>query len=160
MTQNYTAHASTTVNAPLARVWLALIDPPTIKKYFLGSDIVTTWQEGSPILYKGTYNGKAFEDKGTIIQVKPEQRLVVTHYSPLSGVPDIPENYHTVTYDVAPVNGGTRVSITQDKNGSEKENDDSTKIWTTVLDNMKKLLESTKWTKTNPRQKLGGGFLC
>ncbi len=64
-----------------------------------------------------------------------------THWSLLSGVPDAPENYHTVTYALAEKGDRTEVTILQDNNSTEAEKEHSEQNWKIVLDNMKKLLE-------------------
>jgi hypothetical protein len=74
--------------------------------------------------------------------MEPEKLLRSTHWSPLSSVPDTPENYHTVTYELSEKDGSTEVTITQDKNANEEEKAHSEQNWNTVLDGMKKLLES------------------
>jgi uncharacterized protein YndB with AHSA1/START domain len=142
MNSKFTAKARTIINAPASKVWEALTTPEIIKQYFLGADIISDWKVGSPIIYRGEWKGKPFEDKGKILEFEPEKRLVSTHWSPLSGVPDAPENYHTITYELRGQNGSTEVTITQDNNGSEEENLESEKNWNTMLDGMKKLLES------------------
>lgn len=141
MNKKYTATASTTINVPASRVWEALTKPELIKQYLFGTDVVSDWTVGSPILYKGEWEGKAFEDKGEILEMEPEERLVSTHWSPLSGVPDRPENYHTVTYELSEKDDGTEITISQDNNSSEEEKAHSERNWRTVLDGMKKLLE-------------------
>lgn len=142
MTENYLAQAQTTIHASPAQVWHALTDPTTIKQFMFGSDVVTDWKVGSPILYKGVWEGKPFEDKGKIVSIEPEKQLVVTHWSPLSGAPDAPENYHTVTYDLTTASGDTMVTITQDRNATEQERDHSAKNWQMMLDGLKKVVES------------------
>jgi uncharacterized protein YndB with AHSA1/START domain len=97
---------------------------------------------GSPITYKGEWEGKAFEDKGKILKSEPEKLLVSTHWSPLSGVPDSPENYHTVTYTLAAMGESTQVTITQDNNSTEEEKVHSEENWRTVLKGLKKMLEN------------------
>ena len=87
-----TASATTTLNVSAAKVWEALTNPELIKHYLFGSEVVSDWKEGSPILYKGTYQGKTFEDKGKVVKIVPEKWLVLTHWSPLSGTPDLPEH--------------------------------------------------------------------
>jgi uncharacterized protein YndB with AHSA1/START domain len=144
MNNQFDASATTLINAPAQKVWQALTDPAIIKQYFFGSDIVTDWKVGSPIYYRGMWQGKPFEDKGKVLEVEPEKLLVVTHWSPLSGVPDVPENYHTVRYELKPENGRTRLTLTQDNNANEKEKDESTKNWSMMLENMKKLLEPAR----------------
>ena len=59
----------------------------------------------------------------------------------VEGSPDTPENYHKVSYDLAVENGSTQLTITQDNNSSEEEQEQNAKFWKMVLDGIKKLLE-------------------
>ena len=43
------ARASVTINAPVANVWDALVNPEAIKQYMFGTNVTADWQEGSPI---------------------------------------------------------------------------------------------------------------
>ena len=79
------ATAETEIHAPAGKVWRALTDPDEIQKYMFGSRVETDWKPGSRITWKGEYEGKKFEDKGEVLEVVPERRLKVTHFSPLSG---------------------------------------------------------------------------
>lgn len=53
------AKASITINAPVAKVWEALVSPAMIKQYMFGTNVVTDWKEGSPIVWRGEWQGKA-----------------------------------------------------------------------------------------------------
>ena len=86
-------------------------------------------------------NGKKYEDKGEILEIVPEKELKYSHFSPLSGQPDKPENYHTVTITLKEAKNKTGVSLTQDKNKTEKTKDETEKNWNTMLESLKKLLE-------------------
>jgi uncharacterized protein YndB with AHSA1/START domain len=141
MEKTYVATASTTIDAPASKVWEAITKPELIKKYMFGTDVVSDWKVGSPIVYKGVWQGKPFEDKGQILEVVPEKRLVSTHWSPTSGVPDLPENYHKVTYRLSENDGKTEVTILQDNNASEEEKSHSEENWRTVLQGLKQILE-------------------
>ncbi len=141
MKQNLTAEATTTIHAPASKVWEALTRPELIKQYLFGSEVVTDWKVGSPIYYRGEWQGRPYEDKGTVLDVQPQKRLVSTHWSPLAGMPDIPENYHTVTYLLSEHDGATDVTIKQDNNASEEEKMHSEQNWQMVLAGLKKLLE-------------------
>jgi uncharacterized protein YndB with AHSA1/START domain len=141
MNKDLVARATTTVNASASKVWEAITKPELIKQYLFDTDVISDWKVGSPILYRGQWQGKPFEDRGKILELEPEQRLVSTHWSPLSGVPDLPENYHTVTYQLMEKDGGTEVTILQDNNASEEEKSHSESNWKTVLDGLKKLVE-------------------
>ncbi len=142
MNDKYVAKAKTTIHAPVSKVWQALVNPEIIKQYLFNTEVISDWKAGSPIAYKGEWEGKAFEDKGKILEIEPEKILKSTHWSPLSGVPDTPENYHTVTYTLSHRGESTEVTITQDNNATEEEKAHSEKNWETVLQGMKNLLES------------------
>lgn len=141
MKDEFVAKANTTIHAPASKVWDAITRPHLIKQYLFGTDVISDWKVGSPIIYKGEWQGKAFEDKGTILEMEPQKTLISTHWSPLSGVPDTPENYHQVTYSLLEQNGETEVTITQDNNASEQEKEHSEQNWKQVLEGLKNLLE-------------------
>jgi len=136
----------TTVKAPPSAVWKALTTPSTLKQFFFGSDISTDWQVGSPIRFKGNWKGKPYEDKGNIQTFDRDKRLAFTHWTPLSGMEDRPENYHLVSFDLRPANGGTEVVLTQtNQNDAEpltpENRQEYAKNWTMVLEGLKKAAE-------------------
>ena len=106
-----------------------------------GSEVKTDWKPGSPITWQGEFEGRAYEDKGEIISVEPSRQLEVTHFSPLTGQEDRPENYHRVRYDLKPTNGGTLVRLTQDNNSSAEEAEHSGANWQMMLDGLNKVAE-------------------
>jgi uncharacterized protein YndB with AHSA1/START domain len=141
MNKQFVAKASTTINAPASKVWDALTNPQMIKQYMFGTDVISDWKVGSTIVYRGEWQGKPFEDKGKILEMEREKALVSTHWSPLSGVPDTPENYHTVSYHLKEMDGRTEVTLTQDNNANEEEKAHSEQNWKHMLEGLKKLLE-------------------
>lgn len=78
------------IDAPIAEVWDALINPEVIRKYMFGTEVVSEWKVGRPIVWKGVWKGKPYEDKGTILELKPEHTIRYSHLSPLSGLPNVP----------------------------------------------------------------------
>ena len=141
MKESHVAKAATTIDAPMMKVWEALTNPEIIRQYLFGTEVTTDWQVGSPITYRGEWEGKTYEDKGEVLQVEPEKLLVSTFWSSLSGLPDIPENYKTVRYELAPEGNRTRLMVSQDNNASLEEADHSEQNWKTVLEGIKKILE-------------------
>src|SRR5262249_30615325 len=97
MRKGYIARSYTTINAARTKVWDALVDPQAIKEYMFGTDVTSDWKPGSSITWKGKWEGRPYEDKGVIVRALPQQELEYTHFSPMTGLPDKPENYHTVT---------------------------------------------------------------
>jgi uncharacterized protein YndB with AHSA1/START domain len=132
---------SITINAPAARVWEAIIDPDTRKKWFFGVDTRTDWREGSPIIHTGEFHGKPYKDKGVIKQVVPRKKLVHTHWSSMSGRPDKPENYETVNYTLNELNGATEVGIIEENIANEKQKATSEEMWKGALGELKKVVE-------------------
>ena len=134
--------ASTTINAPIATVWAAFVTPETIKQYMFGTDVVSEWKAGSPIAWKGDYHGTKYEDKGVILKIEPPHVLQYNHFSPLSGEPDVPEHYHTVTIELSAKNETTHVTLSQDNNPTEEERAHTAQSWQAMLDALKQLLEA------------------
>ena len=141
MTRGLTSTASTTINAPISKVWDAFVNPALIKEYMFGADVVSDWRAGSPIVWKGEYEGKKYEDKGVILKIEPEKVLQYTHYSPLTGKPDVPDNYHTVTIDLSPLGTGTTVTLSQDNNPDEAARAHTAEFWQGMLKSLKTLIE-------------------
>jgi uncharacterized protein YndB with AHSA1/START domain len=135
------ATAQIEINASSDRVWRALTEPEQIEKYMFGSRVETDWAQGSPIVWRGEYEGTKYEDKGEIVEIEPERRLKMTHFSPLSGQEDVPENYHTLLYELEEHGGQTRVSLSQDGNASQEEAEHSKSNWEKMLSGLKEVVE-------------------
>lgn len=138
---DHIATARITTKAAGPKVWQALVSPSAIKQYMFGTSVISEWEEGSPIVWKGEWQGRAYEDKGQILELTPGRRLRYTHFSPLSGVPDKPENYHTITIELAPAGGGTEVTLSQDNNATEAAREHSEKNWSMMLAGLKEFVE-------------------
>jgi uncharacterized protein YndB with AHSA1/START domain len=141
MENNLIAKVSITINAPNAKVWNALVEPAAIKQYMFGTNVVSDWQEGSPIFWRGEWQGKPYEDRGVILKLKPGQTIQYSHFSPLSGLPDVLESYHTVTIELSEEGAETLVSLSQDNNSTEQDREHSEKNWDMMLTSLKKYLE-------------------
>jgi len=141
MSDSLIARAETVIDAPAAKVWEALTKPELIKQYYFGTDLATDWQVGSAITWKGEWQGKTYEDKGTVLKVEENRVLQYSHFSPLMGKPDAPENYHTVTVMLEDEGEKTKVTLTQDNNATEEARGHSEKMWISMLEGLKKLLE-------------------
>jgi uncharacterized protein YndB with AHSA1/START domain len=135
------ANASVSINAPRHEVWDALVSPEAIKEYMFGADVVSDWKEGSKIVWKGEWQGRKYADKGEILELKPREKLQYSHFSPLSGQPDHPDNYHVVTIELSGDDGRTRVTLTQDNNATEQAREHSERNWEMMLTSLKKFLE-------------------
>jgi uncharacterized protein YndB with AHSA1/START domain len=141
MNKNLIATASIPIKATPSKVWQALIEPEAIKQYMFGTEVHSDSKEGSPIRWKGTWQGKPYEDKGVILQLTKEHKLRYSHFSPLAGMPDEPQNYHTVTVELLPEGDQTMVVLEQDNNTSEEEREHSRQNWSMMLESLKQYVE-------------------
>lgn len=141
MKQDIVCKVSLEINAPKSSVWDALINPEKIAKYFFGTKTISDWRVGSSIIFTGEWEGKPYEDKGTILQIEKEKILSYDYWSNFSGQPDVPENYQTITYTLEQVGDITHLTVTQENCISEEVRDHSEKNWTMILGSMKEMLE-------------------
>lgn len=132
-----TLTASVDVSASPSQVWRALTDRDTIRRFFLGAEVDTTWEPGSPITWRGEYDGRRYEDKGEVVEVTPEQKLEFTHFSPLTGQEDKPENYHHVRFLLEEQGDHTTVRVEQEPGGGDEQR----QVWETVLQNLQDIVE-------------------
>ena len=100
------------------------------------------WKVGGKITYKGEWDGKSYEDGGTILELEPEKILRSTYWSSMSGVPNTLENQMVVTYKLEPKDGGTLMTVIQDNNKTEEAKEHSGSNWGMVLESMKKIAEN------------------
>jgi len=47
--KGFVAKKSLIINAPIAKVWDALVNPELIKHYLFGTEAISDWEVGSPI---------------------------------------------------------------------------------------------------------------
>ncbi len=137
---NLVAKSSITVQATPEQVWEALTNPVMVKQYLFGTDMETDWKEGSPITYSGVWEGKPYQDKGTVLKVVPNKLIETSYWSAAFG-PDTPENRKKVSYEITPEGEQTKLTIRQDNNSDEKSKEASEGNWSMVLDSLKKLVE-------------------
>ena len=144
MRSDHIATASTVIEAPAGAVWKALVTPTDIKQYMFGTTVDSQWKVGSAITWSGEWKGKPYQDKGKILTIVPQQTLSYSHFSPLSGQPDRPENYHTVTISLVALDAQTRVTLTQDGNATADEQKHAEENWSTMLKGLKEHVEKAR----------------
>lgn len=135
------ATAETDIHASPKRVWAALTEPDQIAAYMGGSRVETSWEVGSAITWSGEYDGHAYQDRGKVLTYEEPHTLSVTHYSPLMGQDDEPENYHTLVYTLTADGDRTRLSLTQDNCADDAQAEQFSRNWQGMLDGLKTYVE-------------------
>jgi len=139
-----------TIQASADKVWDALTNPAQTKKYMFGCEALSDWKVGSPLLWKGNFNGvELVAVKGSILKIQPGKYLAYTTIDPNNpSMPDLPENYLTVTYDLSEEGGQTLLIVTQGDYSTVADGDNRYKHtvdgggWDPILIEIKKILEA------------------
>ncbi|HEY0030208.1 MAG TPA: SRPBCC domain-containing protein [Bacteroidia bacterium] len=141
---------SITINASASKVWDALVNPEQTKKYMFGCETISDWKTGSFLLWQGEWEGqKMVFVKGSIVDIQPEKFLSYTTIDPNNTtIPDVPENYLTVTYTLKEENEQTLLIVTQGDYNKVAEGErryqeayNNGEGWNPILVEIKKLLE-------------------
>ena len=135
---------SMTINALAAKVWEALTNPAIVKQYFFGTNVKSDWKKGSPIIWEGEWEGKSYQDTGTILDIEPGKFIKYNYWSSMSGTEDKPENYADITYSLSEKEGKTVLTVTQDNIKNKESKEHSEQNWQTVFGKMKEMVESGK----------------
>ncbi|MGY4156657.1 uncharacterized protein YndB with AHSA1/START domain [Bradyrhizobium sp. USDA 4461] len=73
----------------------------------------TDWQIGAPIEIEAEIGAKRYRDKGRVLHVEPPMQLAYAYWSKVSGLPDVPQSYATVTMTLATEGDETLLTVTQ-----------------------------------------------
>ncbi len=149
MDQKLEVRNSVHINAPVAMVWDALVNPVQTRIYMFGCETVSEWIPGSPLLWQAEYEGKNMVFvKGNIIAIEPGKLLVYTVTDPNASWEDIPENYLTVSYHLVAENEGCFLTVVQEgfEHAAEgqrryEEVSNHGDGWNPILIQIKKLVE-------------------
>lgn len=130
-----------TINASISKTWEAITNPEIVKQYFFGTELKTTWKIGSSVTFSGEWEGKPYEDKGTILDYQFEKLIEYNYWSNFSGTEDKPENYSKISYRLSEKEGVTTLTITQDSFENQEAIEHSSTNWIAIMNEMKKMIE-------------------
>lgn len=142
MLQNLKVEMEIETTASPDQVWDALVNPAKIKQYLFGTDTISDWKAGSPIRFTGSYEGKDYEDKGTILRFEKNKLFEYNYWSSFSPLSDSPENYSTITFQLIPGTKGTRLSLVQSGFAGETQRSHSEENWAAVLKQLQAIAEA------------------
>lgn len=124
-------------------LWTILTEPNFIKQW-LGVRVKTDWNEGSPITFSFTWDGKEFEDKGHLIKFERLDTFSFDYWSAFSGTADLPENYSIITFKLNDQIGKTILQLTHSNFSNRTMYEHSDKNWEETMDTIKKLAEENR----------------
>lgn len=141
-------HDEIIINAPIEQVWDMLINPEKTKLYMFGCELISSWEIGSELLWKGASDGIVYV-KGNLVSLVPNKEFSFTVIDPQASYEDIPENYLTATYNLEETTEGIKLTATQGDYKvvaeGQKRYEDTIKGggWMPVLEGIKKLVEGS-----------------
>ncbi|MGX7873903.1 SRPBCC domain-containing protein [Mesorhizobium sp. ORM6] len=104
------------IAAEPARVWRVLTTPPMIGQWMSDEELTVSLlgHAGGAIVMRGLLHGMPFENHGTVRAFEPERLFAYSYWSTLSAsrLADAPENHTVVDFALAPVDGGTLLTLT------------------------------------------------
>src|SRR3954468_15917396 len=109
-----TSESTVSILAPATKVWLALTRPALVKQWQYGSDLLTTWEVGSSIVFRNEWNGQVFEQKGAVLEFLPHSRVKYSLFVPRPDLQDISEHRFFMTYELAESGGATTLVVRQE----------------------------------------------
>jgi len=145
MNKQLRVSSSIEIHALPEKVWIILTQPKYIREYLYGTETLTDWEMGSPIIFQGVYNDIPYKDKGIVLDYIPFQKISYSYWSSFSGLEDIPENYSIITYSLYQLEGGrTRFNWTQEGYSSEEGRSHSELGMAGLLNSIKEITERSK----------------
>jgi uncharacterized protein YndB with AHSA1/START domain len=132
------------IHAPVSQVWHVLTTPDLMKKWMMPDielNITTDWKIGSPMIVRGTMNGKSFENNGKVLQFDPEKTIQYTHLSSVSRLPDRPESYSLVEFRLHPTENQTTLTLTVSNFPTESIYQHLAFYWNVTVEVLKKMIE-------------------
>ena len=127
---------------PREIVWRVLTEPAYVKQYLYGADLLTDWVVGSPVRFRGEFEGQVWQDKGTVLACERPRHLRYSYYSGSCGLDDSPANYATVSFYLDEEVDGTLLAVEQQGYASEDSRATSERGWDAILSQIKTLAES------------------
>lgn len=107
MNHNLSVSEKIIINRSSKKLWEVLTTPSIIKEYLFGTETITDWKVGSPIIFQGEYQGHKYKDVGVILENKALELISYSYWSGFSGTENKPENYSKVSYTLKAIDNNT-----------------------------------------------------
>lgn len=135
------------INALATDVWKALTQPFLMKQWMgeaeMNLHIQTSWAVNTPITISG-FHHLPFVSKGIILEFDEEKVLSYSHNSSLSRLPDEPQNYSVIKFNLSPADTQTSVTLTISNFPTETIYKHLEFYWRSTIVLLKKFIENSK----------------
>ncbi|GAA1057858.1 ATPase [Agromyces luteolus] len=142
MLEDLVVTSAVEIDAPPERVWAVITDPEAAREYMFGTRLDADWMVGGALRWRGEWQGRPYEDHGTVLEIDPPHRLVHTHFSPRRTSGLEPDDHHTLTWTI---DGGgdapTVLSLSQDNNATPESAAHAKRMWDSLVAKVKEIAE-------------------
>lgn len=131
------------LKASPAEVWNALVDPEKTAQYMFGCNVISDWQIGNSVVWRGAADQVDYV-VGTLTIFKPGSELAFTVFDPNGKYHDTPENYLTTHYILEANDNGTLLRVSQGDYSKVDQGEERFKhnaSWDQVLQDLKSVVE-------------------
>jgi uncharacterized protein YndB with AHSA1/START domain len=135
---------SISVAASPSAVWRTLTTPELIAAWSWPESpiaVASDFAVGSPITWSGLWHRVPFTDKGAILRSEPDRALAYTRWSRFDRLPDAPEHYSVVAFDLAEEEGATTLTVTHSNLASEETAGHARFFWYGALHRLRDQVE-------------------
>lgn len=129
------------IKASAIRVWDTLTKPELVKIWQFGSDLITDWEVGNGIRFITEWEGKVFEQWGSILEVQPHKLIRYSLFAPRPNLEDSPENYFVMSYVLTDHSNFIKLEIIQEDNRPNSFEGEPQGEENPILNSLKKLAE-------------------
>jgi uncharacterized protein YndB with AHSA1/START domain len=108
--------AEITTQASTQKVFEALTNPELVKLWQYGRVVMTDWKIGSKIEFRSEGQGDlaALEQWGTILDIRPNEFIKYSLFTPRSDLEDKTENDCVTSYEISDDGESTKVKLIQE----------------------------------------------
>jgi len=131
------------INATASKVWNTITGPALMREWLFDTpvEVISDWNMGSSMIFKGMLHNKPYEDKGTILKYEPEKLFSYNYWSKLSTLPDDLSNYSVIEFSIVPVGDQAELTLTQSNFKLDTMYRHFNFYWTVTIDRLKKVIE-------------------
>jgi uncharacterized protein YndB with AHSA1/START domain len=128
------------IDASPERVWAVMTDPVAAREYMFGAELDAHWIVGGALRWSGEWEGRPYEDHGTVLEIDPPHRLVHTHFSPRRTSGLEPDDHHTLTWTLDG-DHPTLLTLVQDNNATPESAAHAKRMWDALVAKVKEISE-------------------
>jgi len=136
---------SVLLNATPERVWEALTHPGMTRQYFYNSEVSCDWNIGSPIRWRGAYQGRDVDAEGRILDIIPGKMIKYSGFDRLTEGDISRKGDVYITHEIVPHGGKTKLLTTLEHfEGDETRAELAAEQWDfEIMPRLQTLVETT-----------------